>query len=802
MAGWFRAILEPDQVVELRTVPPGGALLFRADRVEEMVSTALALTKMERCRGVYFTLNPLEPAMLEEAPPRYASDADVIRRRLLLVDVDAFRFGPDGKKLEGEDGKVSTTDAEKAKALVVILATREWLRSEGWPDPILVDSGNGYHLLYKIDLPAEDGGLVKRCLHALAARFGTDDVDVDTRVFNASRICKVPWTWARKGKSTKGRPHRLARVLEMPTSPDPVPVELLEAVAIEAASVAPDGLDLDDEIERKRARADAGRDGHARAAGVAGNLKAILDQYTDADLLQWAHNAKNGSRFSALYAGGDLGFKSPSEADCSLLVRLAYWTGEDAGRMGRLFDGSARGRRGKWAERPDYRELTIRKAIEKNGGRAADLSDTYLEADEGGKIRVERRPKPPPTRPRWGDTSADGGGPPTPGPFSLGLIDSKAFFSQVYTVDWLIDDVQVAGEAGVFGGPQKSLKTSILIDQAISLGTATPFLGRFAVRRKVRAALISGESGRRIIQANARQVCLARGIEDPGEADVLWGFALPNLTSGEHLEVLRKTIGDHGIEWIAIDPFYLTIMAGASGIDPKSMFEMGPLLVDVARVCLESGCTPQIAHHFVKNREDPFSPPKMTDLAYAGIGQFMRQWQLVAPRQPFDAEVGKFYLHFMYGGSAGHCGEFAVDIEVGKLTRDFDGRKWVVTIASPSEDRTAKQEEAKVVREARDAEKATLADLKAEQSLLANVGKVVEAIRSLAAMEKPATKEAIKDASNLNGEKTGAAVFRALRDGRIETYPATVANRGTGRAVEAYRMVVATGPNRNGRTPR
>ena len=49
------------------------------------------------------------------------------------------------------------------------------------------------------DLPADDGGIVERILKALASRFDTDAVTIDTAVFNPSRITKVYGTVAKKG---------------------------------------------------------------------------------------------------------------------------------------------------------------------------------------------------------------------------------------------------------------------------------------------------------------------------------------------------------------------------------------------------------------------------------------------------------------------------------------------------------------------------------------------------------------------------------------------------------------------------
>jgi hypothetical protein len=118
-----------------------------------MARAALELTPY--ARGVYFTLNPLKPDLLARRANRVAwaeegeqaGDKDVLCRRWLLVDADPLR-----------DPLVSSTDAEKALALEAIRGVRDFLGGRGWPAPVLGDSGNGYHLLYRIDLPADDGG--------------------------------------------------------------------------------------------------------------------------------------------------------------------------------------------------------------------------------------------------------------------------------------------------------------------------------------------------------------------------------------------------------------------------------------------------------------------------------------------------------------------------------------------------------------------------------------------------------------------------------------------------------------------
>ena len=99
------------------------------------------------------------------------------------------------------------------------LAKARKIRSDlfalGWPDPIMTDSGNGAQLMYRIDLPATDGGLVQKCTNAFALA-SDDAVSIDTSVHNPARIWRLPGTMNCKGDSIPERPHRMAKLLEAP----------------------------------------------------------------------------------------------------------------------------------------------------------------------------------------------------------------------------------------------------------------------------------------------------------------------------------------------------------------------------------------------------------------------------------------------------------------------------------------------------------------------------------------------------------------------------------------------------------
>jgi hypothetical protein len=109
----------------------------------------------------------------------------------------------------------------------------DWLAGQGWPDPLFADSGNGAHLLYRVDLPNDPAAtdLMRNCLKALSFRFDDDMVKADTGNFNAARIWKLFGTKVCKGDDTPDRPHRMAQVIESPENFESVSLEKLQALA-------------------------------------------------------------------------------------------------------------------------------------------------------------------------------------------------------------------------------------------------------------------------------------------------------------------------------------------------------------------------------------------------------------------------------------------------------------------------------------------------------------------------------------------------------------------------------------------
>jgi P4 family phage/plasmid primase-like protien len=232
----IRILFESEQVVEVRAPKAG-----KCGTISGYYSDHTKLVqKLEELSGnvgaVYYTLNPVNPALLARAHNRaksFAKDTtndaqdNIVKRNWLLVDCDPVR-----------PADISATNEEKMAAKRLVPQIKEYLEAAGWPSPVVADSGNGYHLLYRIDMLNDDESrnLLELVLKTLAAKFDNSAVKIDQKVFNSSRITKAYGTKACKGDSIPERPHRLSKMFAPPEQIGVVSKALLAALAAEAPS--------------------------------------------------------------------------------------------------------------------------------------------------------------------------------------------------------------------------------------------------------------------------------------------------------------------------------------------------------------------------------------------------------------------------------------------------------------------------------------------------------------------------------------------------------------------------------------
>lgn len=225
---WYDVFKDNHELVEIRILDPETKRSY-SGYFTDIETILREIKRYEKC-NLYFTLNVIDPACysreqhdrISTRPKSTTSDAEILGRKWCLIDIDCEK-----------PSDTNSTDAEKELAKGVVNEVYKFLRDEGFEKPIICDSANGYHLLYKqamISNP-QNTETMKNFLKVLDMYFSTDKVKIDCTTFNPSRICKLYGVISRKGSDTKERPQRESKILRVPQDVKITPNEYFEKVA-------------------------------------------------------------------------------------------------------------------------------------------------------------------------------------------------------------------------------------------------------------------------------------------------------------------------------------------------------------------------------------------------------------------------------------------------------------------------------------------------------------------------------------------------------------------------------------------
>ena len=202
----------------------------------------------------------------------------------------------------------------------------------------------------------------------------------------------------------------------------------------------------------------------------------------DQEIIERAMRARNGATFTALWRGDTNGYGSRSEADLALCNLLAFWTQRDPDRMDRLFRQSGL-MRDKW-EREDYRDWTVRKAID-------GTANVYEPKQEGAATAAD------PTPAQVAET-------PRPAPKSA----TELFDDFLHTIK---TDTYRPYQTGI--GALDRLLGGGIVRQSLVVLTAAPATGKTALASQVAEAIAQG--GQDVVYLNlemSREYMLARSL--------------------------------------------------------------------------------------------------------------------------------------------------------------------------------------------------------------------------------------------------------------------------------------------------
>lgn len=225
---WYDIFKDNKELVEIRILDPSSKRAYSGYFTD--IETILQAIKPYGLCNIYFTLNVINDACYSREqhdkiltkPKATTSDQDIVARKWCLIDIDCDK-----------PSDTNSTDEEKELAKSVVNNVYKFLRDEGFEQPIVCDSANGFHLLYRqaMLVTNESTEVMRRFLQVLDMYFSTDKVKIDLTTFNPSRVCKLYGVISRKGANTKDRPQRESKILRVPKEIKPTANEYFEKVA-------------------------------------------------------------------------------------------------------------------------------------------------------------------------------------------------------------------------------------------------------------------------------------------------------------------------------------------------------------------------------------------------------------------------------------------------------------------------------------------------------------------------------------------------------------------------------------------
>ena len=211
---WWDVLRDGNQLTEIRLISNDGKTASGIfDNIDVLIN---AITPFTDDWNIYYTMNRLPDDVkglpqynkIIVRPKQTCNDNTIVARDYVCVDLDSVR-------LSG----TNATDEQIEFTKKTANALYKYLIDVGFNPPIVVFSGNGVHIYIRCAMLNNEKNtkLVKRFLHALAMMFTDEYTDVDTAVFNAARIMRLPSSFSCKGnRLDKTRPQRLCKFVKIP----------------------------------------------------------------------------------------------------------------------------------------------------------------------------------------------------------------------------------------------------------------------------------------------------------------------------------------------------------------------------------------------------------------------------------------------------------------------------------------------------------------------------------------------------------------------------------------------------------
>lgn len=161
----------------------------------------------------------------------------------------------------------------------------------------------------------------------------------------------------------------------------------------------------------------------------------------------------------------------------------------------------------------------------------------------------------------------------------IGLSDIK---EGEHGEEWLIEGLWEYDSVGLLVAPPKSYKSTLITNMAVAIASGKPLSGRRVQQGGV--LILQGENS--LIAEKSRMQSIA------GTTDLPIYYVQNNITL-DNIELLKRTIIQHGIKLLVIDPLYLLFGSG----NMNHQVDVTPKLKALTDLRKETECSIIVVHH-------------------------------------------------------------------------------------------------------------------------------------------------------------------------------------------------------------
>jgi AAA domain len=165
---------------------------------------------------------------------------------------------------------------------------------------------------------------------------------------------------------------------------------------------------------------------------------------------------------------------------------------------------------------------------------------------------------------------------------------------------WLIRGLWPAGSYGIVASPPKAGKSWLAYDLAVSVASASPFLGSLPIDDPGGVLFLAGEDGERSALRRLAAIVSARGGSIEADLAAVRLCTTPILLAREaDLAELRAELEQDPPTLVVLDPLYVAA-AGAKGGD---LYAMGEVLRTLQELAQGVGASLFVTHHVRKGTD-------------------------------------------------------------------------------------------------------------------------------------------------------------------------------------------------------